>query len=448
MVTNNKSSSTLISFGATRRPIVKTELVAQNVAADESDLQMEEDEDEARLASIKQQLVSGKLMPKDEGSAVSRRKISMPVVVSSSSSSSISAGVAVKDETVANGEQGEEDEDENERRRARARARAKQQQLEEEAMTRMNDEEAASGSVTSATGTTVIPRRFGTLSFATIEAPKIAKDFESESEEEEEDDDDEEEEELLPHRPLIAPVFKKKSERETMSLEKVEEAEWAEQERRRQQELEKRAVDTKQLLQEQIKQNEIEQRQSSSLFKDPDELLGEADDDGDPNEEYEQWKLREFRRIKREREEKLSALQDKENLERRRQLSDKQIMEEDEDRLKPKEKASMAFLQKYYHKGAFCRTFDESDEMSNGKKWDFNEPVLEDKVDKSKLPKVLQVRRSDFGKAKRTRYTHLTDQDTTGKDNPWTQKEFQIDRLKRKMGGFGSVESSAKKQKS
>ena len=39
------------------------------------------------------------------------------------------------------------------------------------------------------------------------------------------------------------------------------------------------------------------------------------------------------------------------------------------------------------------------------------EPTLENRIDKEKLPEVLQVK--NFGKRGRTNYTHLLDQDTT-----------------------------------
>lgn len=74
-------------------------------------------------------------------------------------------------------------------------------------------------------------------------------------------------------------------------------------------------------------------------------------------------------------------------------MSDDAISAEDADKLKPREKAKWNYLQKYYHKGAFFRTFDEKDEID--KKWDFNQPTLEDKHDKSILPEVMQVK--DFG---------------------------------------------------
>ena len=44
-------------------------------------------------------------------------------------------------------------------------------------------------------------------------------------------------------------------------------------------------------------------------------------------------------------------------------------------------------------------------------KRDFAVPTLEDHFDKTVLPKVMQVK--DFGRAGRTKYTHLVDQDTT-----------------------------------
>ena len=56
--------------------------------------------------------------------------------------------------------------------------------------------------------------------------------------------------------------------------------------------------------------------------------------------------------------------------------------------------------------------------------------VLEDKFDRAALPKVMQVK--DFGFQGRTKYTHLSDQDTTfvDRDNPmngWLQRRHKAD---------------------
>lgn len=44
---------------------------------------------------------------------------------------------------------------------------------------------------------------------------------------------------------------------------------------------------------------------------------------------------------------------------------------------------------------------------------DFSEATGEDKFDKQILPKVMQLRKGQFGRAGRTKWTHLADQDTT-----------------------------------
>merc|ERR1712043_158192 len=76
------------------------------------------------------------------------------------------------------------------------------------------------------------------------------------------------------------------------------------------------------------------------------------------------------------------------------------------------EKGKYKFMQKYYHRGAFYLE-DEEDVF----KRDVSHATLEDKFDKTVLPKVMQVK--NFGRSGRTKYTHLVDQDTTAFDSPW-----------------------------
>merc|ERR1712088_320349 len=81
-------------------------------------------------------------------------------------------------------------------------------------------------------------------------------------------------------------------------------------------------------------------------------------------------------------------------------------------------KGKYKFMQKYYHRGAF---------------------YLDDKFDKTVLPKVMQVK--NFGRSGRTKYTHLVDQDSTQFDAAWSQDtaqsiKFQMNHAAGMKSGF------------
>ena len=127
-------------------------------------------------------------------------------------------------------------------------------------------------------------------------------------------------------------------------------------------------------------------------------------------------------RATRERDERRKAADDEAETLRRRALSPAARRAEDEKIGKGKkpEKAKWKFLQKYHHKGAF---FMDDDTLAKAGEGDVRNratdgAVLEDKFDRAALPKVMQVK--DFGFKGRTKYTHLSDQDTTfvDRDNP------------------------------
>lgn len=65
-----------------------------------------------------------------------------------------------------------------------------------------------------------------------------------------------------------------------------------------------------------------------------------------------------------------------------------------ESQIQPKEK--WKFLQKYWHKGAFFQETSDNpysrDEVDDVYTRDYSAPTGEDKLDKSVLPKVMQVR--------------------------------------------------------
>ena len=79
-------------------------------------------------------------------------------------------------------------------------------------------------------------------------------------------------------------------------------------------------------------------------------------------------------------------------------------------------------MQKYHQKPAF---FQSNDDLADGEiselfSRDFNMPTGEDKMDKSVLPAVLQKRKGTFGKKGNSKWTHLTNEDTTN-FNPMTR---------------------------
>lgn len=88
-------------------------------------------------------------------------------------------------------------------------------------------------------------------------------------------------------------------------------------------------------------------------------MIPDVDDtDGlDPEAEFEEWRLRELLRIKRDKEAKLQREREKEEVERRRAMPEAQRMAEDLEHAKKtrdeKPKGQQKFLQKYWHKGAF-----------------------------------------------------------------------------------------------
>jgi microfibrillar-associated protein 1 len=239
---------------------------------------------------------------------------------------------------------------------------------------------------------------------------------EEESEESEYETDSEDEQMGIA---MVKPVFIPKSQRDTIA-----ERERLEEEERQLEELVKkrlqvRKMETKQLVVEEIRKEEhIEKalnEEANIEDVDTDDELNEAD-------EYEAWKNREIARIKRDREERDARLKEKEDIERLRNMTEEERREWE--RKNPKQvhqtKQKWKFMQKYYHKGAFFQEGADDVIQSAGKDGiysrDFSEPTGEDKMDKSILPKVMQVKH--FGRSGRTKWTHLVNEDTTDWNTP------------------------------
>ena len=107
-------------------------------------------------------------------------------------------------------------------------------------------------------------------------------------------------------------------------------------------------------------------------------------------------------------------------IERRRKMTDEERQAENaklgSDHTDKKQKVAYNFMQKYYHKGAFFQDEGLTEEQRGLLARDYNMPTGEDKMDKSVLPAVLQKRAGTFGKKGNSKWTHLTDQDTTNFD--------------------------------
>ncbi|XP_070162597.1 microfibrillar-associated protein 1-like [Polyergus mexicanus] len=220
--------------------------------------------------------------------------------------------------------------------------------------------------------------------------------------------------------PRLKPVFVRKKDRITV-MEKEKETM-----RQKQAEIEikklaeERKRQTLRMVEEAVRKET--QMGNKSNVEQESKLNDVCTDDENDEVEYEAWKLRELKRIKRDREEREQLEKERLEIERIRNMTEEERRQEA--RLNPKmitnkaAKGKYKFLQKYYHRGAFY--LDKDDSIF---KRDFSGATLEDHFDKTILPKVMQVK--NFGRSGRTKYTHLVDQDTTQFDSPWISETAQ-----------------------
>jgi microfibrillar-associated protein 1 len=237
----------------------------------------------------------------------------------------------------------------------------------------------------------------------------------SESEESSEESDEE------PTKPMFKPTFVKKDQRVTeQEKERLRlQDEHAEQQRRLQEA--ERRKESHFMAAEEIKR-EFSQANAANEVPDIDDTDG-LDDEA----EYGAWKVRELKRLIRDKNTQEELEKEQAEIERRRNMTDderaQELAEQEEARLT--EKPQMKFLQRYYHKGAFYQDMDIL-------KRDYSAPTGADTINRALLPEVMQVK--NFGKKGRTKYTHLADQDTSTKDSPWFQDDAA--RFKDKLGGY------------
>merc|ERR1712156_98831 len=244
----------------------------------------------------------------------------------------------------------------------------------------------------------------------------VSEESDSDETTEEETTDSEQEEGAR-----FKPVFVRKRDRLTVQEREREEAKQRQAEREAQMMAEQRRRDTLRMVETAVKLETQERKTQES--NDPDGLLNTVNTDDENEEvEYEAWKLRELKRLKRDRDEKEERAREAAEVERLRNMTEEERRLEQ--KLNPKKvtnkaaKGKYKFLQKYYHRGAFFL-----DKEENVFSRDVTSATLEDKFDKTVLPKVMQVK--NFGRSGRTKYTHLVDQDTTQMDAAWSQETQQ-----------------------
>ncbi|KIW64683.1 hypothetical protein PV04_09601 [Phialophora macrospora] len=254
---------------------------------------------------------------------------------------------------------------------------------------------------------------------------------ESEDEEDESEDGSSEEEESseedVPQRKFQRPTFIKKSDRNLSSTPQASNATpeaTANSTPAPEQEMDtqaRRLAQAELLIKDKLERDAIARAQGKKAWDDDDDIVPESmvdDTDGlDPEGEFQAWKLRELKRLKRDREALIAREKEIEEIERRRNLTAEEREKEDKAYLE-KQKADreenrheVSFLARYHHKGAFFQG-DETAEVL--KKRDVMGARFEDQVsDKSVLPEYMRIRdMTKLGKKGRTRYTDMKNEDT------------------------------------
>jgi len=237
-----------------------------------------------------------------------------------------------------------------------------------------------------------------------------------EDEEEGETSDEETDSEEEEAGARLKPVFVRAKDRLTIQEREREEARARQAEREAAKLAEERRRSTLRMVEDEVRKTEMALRKAENDTLGLEEVV--TDDEND-EVEYEAWKVRELRRLKRDKDEREEFVKELAELERFRNLTEEE--KRAELKANPKEitnravKGKYKFMQKYYHRGAFFLAEEEA-----VLKRDVSHATLEDKFDKTVLPKVMQVK--DFGRSGRTKYTHLVDQDTTQFDAAWSQE--------------------------
>lgn len=299
---------------------------------------------------------------------------------------------------------------------------------------------------------------------ARIEAEKLAQEKEAEGFETEESEDEESSEgsevsesgseesssEDEAPKKLLRPTFIKKSQRkddDAIAAKKTDDQLWAEQEAQRK-------AKANAMIQEQLERDAATKAAGKKDWDDDEDVdADEVDDtdDIDPETERAAWKLRELKRVKRDREAIEEAEKEREEIERRRNLTQEEREAEDKAFLEQQKeeregKGKMGYMQKYFHKGAFFQDDAEADGLD--RRDIMGSRYQDDVVNRELLPQYMQIRdMTRLGRKGRTKYKDLKSEDT-GRwgqfDNRGPRKDNTLDeRFQADRDGEGKGPSGA-----
>ncbi|GFH45053.1 hypothetical protein CTEN210_01527 [Chaetoceros tenuissimus] len=233
---------------------------------------------------------------------------------------------------------------------------------------------------------------------------------------------------------IAKPVFVPKHIRQKQELQEIEKQKEEEKLEKMKLKEEKRVRQSRALVAE-IVSNELAEKKAlegsigdqneftetgGSMIPPPDDT--DANDEEMKTLERENWEVRELLRVLRDVEEVINREQEKKEMERRRNMTDEERLQEDiatGKYRKPGERDANdgdVGMQRYHHRGAFYMdddTLKDENDIRNKAAQYSKAATGDDKIDRKKLPKVMQVKK--FGFAGGSKYQGLAREDTTDK---------------------------------
>ena len=259
------------------------------------------------------------------------------------------------------------------------------------------------------------------------ETESSEEDSEGEEEEDEESSEEESSSEEEPQRKFQRPTFIRKTDRKPSSPTPASEHNVDTTNTTNEPDIiavddenARRLAVTESLIADRIHRDNLARAAGKKSWDDDDEVAPEDmvdDTDGlDPEAEYQAWKLRELKRLKRDREKIEADERERDERERRRNLTEEERRREDEAYInhqkaeKDAGRGEADFLKRYHHGGAF---FQDEEAAAELRRRNVMGAVFVDDVDKQNLPQFMQIRdMTKLGKKGRTRYTDLRGEDT------------------------------------